>query len=45
MVKKIILLSMGKLGKVTKAFSYSFNVSHVTPSSLEGVTGKISGVF
>ena len=30
------------MGKVTKAFSYSFNVSHVSPSFVEGGTGKIS---
>ena len=30
------------MGKVTKAFSYSFTVSHVSPSSMEGGTGEIS---
>ena len=49
MMKTYISLSLGvclsygmSKGKVPKAFSYSFNLFHVSHSSVEGGPGKIS---
>ena len=41
-VNRYLLLDGMSMGKVTKGFSYSFNVFHMSHSSTEGGTGKIS---
>ena len=41
-VTRYLLHDGMSMGKVTKAFSYSFNVFHVPHSSAEGGTAKIS---
>ena len=41
-VTRYFLLDGMSMGKVIKAFSYSFNMFHVPHSSAEGGTGKIS---
>ena len=41
-VRGCLLRDGMSMGKVAKAFSYYFNVFHVSNSSVEGGTGKIS---
>ena len=41
-VHECLLRDGMSMGKVTKAFSYPFNVFHVSDSPMEGGTGKIS---
>ena len=41
-VHRCLLRDGMSMRKVTKAFSYSFNVFHVSHSYVEGGTGKIS---